>query len=51
MALGSLSELETQGIIAVRLSYLPDEAIIGEIEQLRRKLLSFIKCRKERVKG
>ena len=51
MALGSLSELETQCIIAVRLTYLPDEGINGEIEQLRRKLLSFIKYRKERVKG
>ena len=49
MSLGSLSELETQCIIAVRLSYLSGEDIVGEIEQLRRKLLSFIRYRKEKL--
>ena len=43
MSLGSLSELETQIIISQKLNYLSDNAIMKEIEILRRKLLNFIK--------
>jgi len=43
IALGSLSELETQLIIAQRLQYLKSDSIFEEVEKLRRKLLNFIK--------
>ena len=46
IALGSLSELETQCIIAQRLNYFEDQSFIEIIEALRRKLLNFIKYRK-----
>ena len=43
ISLGSLSEVETQLLIARRLGYLEDEDIFEHIEHLRRKLLNFIK--------
>lgn len=46
IALGSLSELETQCIIAHRLNYTDEHQIFEAIEALRRKLLNFIKQRK-----
>lgn len=51
VALGSLSELETQSIIAQRLNYIEDEdhKIFEVIEALRRKLLNFLKLRKNKL--
>jgi len=46
IALGSLSELETQSIIALRLKYIDEHQILEAIEALRRKLLNFLKQRK-----
>ena len=43
IALGSLSELETQIIISAKLKYPQDNAITDTMEKLRRKLLNFIK--------
>ena len=50
VALGSLSELETQSIIAQRLNYIEDQQIFESIEALRRKLLNFLKQRKSMLK-
>ena len=50
MSMGSLSELETQIIISQKLSYLSDNAIMEEIEIIRRKLLNFIKYLKKKEK-
>ena len=49
IALGSLSELETQAIIASRLAYLKNETIQSQIEQLRPKLLNYIKYIKTKI--
>lgn len=43
VSLGSLSEVETQLLIAIRLGYIKDKEIFESIEHLRRKLLNFIK--------
>jgi four helix bundle protein len=43
IALGSLSELETQLIISQRLKYLDSDIVFEDIEKLRRKLLNLIK--------
>lgn len=44
ISLGSLSELETQTVIAIRLGYIKEDTKLNEIvEILRRKLLNFIK--------
>jgi len=44
IALGSLSELETQIIISEKLNYIPDKTTIIEgVEALRRKTLNLIK--------
>ncbi|MBN1505409.1 MAG: four helix bundle protein [Sedimentisphaerales bacterium] len=52
IALGSLSELETQLVIAGRLKYLDPAALLEEVEALRRKMLNFIKYMKSaRDKG
>ena len=48
IALGSLSELETQFIVAKRISALQDDSVLPDIEHLRRKLLNFIKYRKSK---
>lgn len=48
VALGSLSELETQCIISKRLGFLQEIMVFETIEALRRKLLNFIKHRKEK---
>ena len=50
IALGSLSELETQVIIAKKLSYINNNKCLGNIELLRKKLLNFIKYQKGRMK-
>jgi four helix bundle protein len=50
IALGSLSELETQAIIASRLEFLKSGAIINQIEQIRPKLLNYIKYVKTKLK-
>jgi four helix bundle protein len=49
IALGSLSELETQAIIALRLKYIDESHVLEVVEALRRKLLNFIKQRKKCV--
>lgn len=46
MALGSLSELETQVIIALKLGFIKEDKILQKIEILRKQLLSFIKYKK-----
>ncbi|MDH5379455.1 MAG: four helix bundle protein [Cyclobacteriaceae bacterium] len=47
IALGSLSELETQHLISLRLNYSTDKENLSElIEKLRRKLLNYIKYNK-----
>lgn len=43
IALGSLTELETQLIISVNLGYLSDTDLLDETERLKKSLLSFIK--------
>ena len=48
IALGTLSELETQIIISSRLGYHNDESILGEIETLRKMTLNFIKYLKNK---
>ncbi len=50
VALGSLSELETQFIVAKRTGVLSDGAVFSDIEHLRRQLLNFIKYRKSRLR-
>ena len=50
VALGSLSELETQCLIAKRLGFIRNENILNEIEVIRRQLLNFIKFRKRQSK-
>ena len=46
IALGSLSELETELIISKRIGYLKDEIIFDEIVEIRKLLLGLIKYRK-----
>lgn len=48
IALGSLSELETQIIISSRLGYHNEKNILEEIEILRRMTLNFIKYLKSK---
>jgi len=48
VALGSLSELETQCFIARRLGYFEEHPVLDMIETIRRKLLKFIRYLKER---
>ncbi|MBN2135613.1 MAG: four helix bundle protein [Acidobacteria bacterium] len=43
IALGSLSELETQLVISQRLNYIDSDSIFEDVEKLRRKLLNLIK--------
>jgi len=43
IALGSLSELETQLILSERLNYIKGEEFFEEIEQIRKMLLGLIK--------
>ncbi len=43
IALGSLSEVETQVVIAEKLKYLQTDVLLEEIEALRRMTLNFIK--------
>lgn len=49
IALGSLSELETQCLIAQRLYSLADNTVLTDIEILRRQLLNFIKYQKNKI--
>ncbi len=48
VALGSLSELETQLIIADKLNYPVKQDNFDDIEALRRKMLNFIKYQKSK---
>lgn len=48
IALGTLSELETQVIISSRLGYHNDQNLLAEIELLRRMTLNFIKYLKKK---
>lgn len=48
VALGSLSELETQCLIACRIGYVKEHPAIEMIEVLRRMMLNFIRYLKER---
>ncbi|RLC47451.1 MAG: four helix bundle protein [Candidatus Cloacimonadota bacterium] len=50
ISLGSLSELETQVIIANKIGYLDSLDMINSIEILRKKLLNFIKYVKTKIK-
>jgi four helix bundle protein len=47
ISLGSLSELETQCEIAIRLKFIIDREILKDIELLRKKMLNFIKYIKQ----
>ena len=49
ISLGSLSELETQLIISVKLNYLSKDSLLNVIEEIRRKLLNLIKYHKSQV--
>ena len=49
ISLGSLSELETQIIISIKLNYTKDESLIMEIEIIRKKLLNLIKYQKSKI--
>ncbi len=48
ISLGSLSELETQIIIALKLGFINDEQLLQDIEIVRRKLLNLIKYQKSK---
>jgi four helix bundle protein len=49
IALGSLSELETQAIISHRLNYLSDiNSILENITEIRKMILGLIKYQKEK---
>ena len=48
ISLGSLSEIETQLIIAARLTFMNEDELTEEIEILRRKHLNFIKYLKNK---
>jgi four helix bundle protein len=48
ISLGSLSEVETQLIIAKKLRYLKADSLLTEIEVLRRMTLNFIKYLKSK---
>ena len=50
VALGSLSELETQFIISKRLNYILPDDILNLTEITRRKLLNLIKYHKSKLK-
>ena len=43
VSLGSLAELETQLIICLRLKYISSEETLKNIEEIRRKILNYIK--------
>jgi len=49
VSLGSLSELETELIIAEKLNYIRHSAIFGTVEDLRKKMLNFIRYQKSRI--
>jgi four helix bundle protein len=46
IALGSMSELETQLIISKELNFIDDSKVLKKLETLRRKMLNFIKYMK-----
>ena len=50
VSLGSLSEVETQLIIAEKLRYLKADKLLEEVEALRRMTLNFIKYLKSKNK-
>ncbi|MDZ7608176.1 MAG: four helix bundle protein [Cyclobacteriaceae bacterium] len=49
IALGSLSELETQVFIAGKLSFMDTTEALSDIEQIRRKTLNLIKYHKSKL--
>ena len=49
ISLGSLSELETQVIIAGKLSFMDTTEVLVDIEQIRRKILNLIKYHKNKL--
>lgn len=49
IALGSLSELETQVIISINFEYIQDDSVLECIEIVRRKLLNLIKYQKSKM--
>jgi len=49
ISLGSLSELETQIIIAVKLGFISNDQLLLDIEIVRRKLLNLIKYQKSKA--
>jgi len=49
-ALGSISEMETQLIISVRLKYLENEKIIEKVELVRKMLINLIKYHRSKGK-
>ncbi len=49
IALGSLSELETQLILAVRLEFIKDNNVFSEIESIRKMLLGLIRFLKNKI--
>lgn len=48
IALGSLSEIETQVMIAERLGYVPAGALLEEVEALRRMSLNLVRYHKSK---
>jgi four helix bundle protein len=50
VALGSLSELETQFIISKRLKYITSDELLNLTERIRRKLLNLIKYHKSKLR-
>jgi len=48
VALGSIAELETQVILATRMSFIPDEGILDRIERVRKLLLGLLRSLKNK---
>ena len=48
ISLGSLSELETQILISIRLKYLSNESLLESIALIGKKLINLIKYHKEK---
>ncbi len=48
ISLGSLSELETQVLISIRLKYLNDESLLDSITIISKKLINLIKYHKSK---
>ncbi|MHC4165594.1 MAG: four helix bundle protein [Planctomycetota bacterium] len=48
IALGSVSEVETQVMISGKLGYIPDSTLLEEVEALRRMSLNLVKYLKSK---